>query len=120
MEIVSLEQKREEDKWFIDPESGVRMHKDLWYIVSDSGSAYHSTGFVDQYAARGWLAKSAYASVGNDPRKVGVGHWNPNSRELVNMANEANIIRAACLWAYWQVECPEFFSECQKDMGRFT
>lgn len=44
---------------FRDPSTGIEMSPDLWYIVSDSGSAYTSEGFDCVSEATDWMRQHA-------------------------------------------------------------
>lgn len=83
---------------FIEPGSGLTMNLDEWYILSDSGSAYSSTGWNSaENAVRAALDLTEYAL---SPEDVSV--WCPiNPANGVEDANVANVVRGLDLLIFW-------------------
>ena len=57
---------------FVEPESGVLMQLNRWYVLSDSGSCYEAEGFYSQQAALNWATSPEVCKrFGIEPEWVG-------------------------------------------------
>jgi len=100
---------------FVEPECGVQMRTDRWYLLSDSGSAYTSTGFCSVADAVAFTQRedfvalygAAHACV---PTYSGSAGW--------SAMDACNVLSGRDLRHFWRKQDPECFNIAQQRPAR--
>lgn len=86
---------------FIEPGSGYEMQIGKFYILSDSGSAYSSTGFDSAESAVDYINGPDFISTYGPDVEVSVPAYDPVKHEWNNDWSEANVLSASDLQDFW-------------------
>lgn len=91
--------------FFVEPGSGLRMQRDRWYILSDSGAAYASTGFESAEAARVWFSSPAAVQLYGGELKLAEPSYLPYTEGGTagwdDRWEAANVLFAGDLFNFW-------------------
>jgi hypothetical protein len=91
--------------FFVEEGTGMTMDRSLWYIISDSGSAYCPNGFASRGEALEYVHSEEF-QTGYGPTyvsDVSLVSWNAEARDwLIAPIAAINIVLAEDLWAFWQ------------------
>lgn len=83
---------------FKEPGSGLWMplDGDVWYLLSDSGSAYSAGGFLD------WESAYRAALALMPASEVGLPLWRPGTSDWDNNWHACNVLCSSHLYAFWR------------------
>lgn len=101
---------------FFDVGTGIRMEPGLWYVISDSGSAYTSEGFSTPTDAQHWIWTHA-AEYGIPLSDVGVPAF-IDATEGWQTMRSANIVLGSHCRDFFQVNDPEGWALMNPSGGR--
>lgn len=109
-EIVRLTNER-----FYEPGSGIEMHLGRWYIISDSGSAYHPHGFHSVgNALHYWYAiEREYRSAIDGAIELNIPAYGGAHKGWTDL-ELANLFLADHLLDFWLNTDREYFFEVQR------
>ena len=96
---------------FKEPGSGIRMRTDRWYVVSDSGSAYLSSGFTDPENAKLW-AQSPFVQREYGGRvELFMPRWDGPGVGYLDAFDAVNLVSGAHMLDFWKMNDPEYLRE---------
>ena len=96
---------------FVEPGTGLKMRTDRWYIISDSGSFYISTGFTCPENALLW-AKAPFVQRQFGGRlELFQPRWNGPGLGYLDDFEAANVVCGAHLLDFWRSQDPESLRE---------
>ena len=101
-----------EPETFLEPGTGLRMRKDRWYIISDSGSYYSTQGFEHPRDAVGWIENFTRKEFELPATEPSVPVYNPISKSWLEMSG-CNIVYGLDMFEFWQDSDAEIFNEAQ-------
>lgn len=85
---------------FKEPGSGLWMplEADVWYLLSDSGSAYSPHGFPS------WEHAKEYAQTALEVHRddISVPMWRPATSDWNDDWSVCNVLCSSCLYAFWR------------------
>lgn len=96
----------EDPPTFVEPGTGLRMKRNLWYILSDSGSLYSQEGYGTPTEARLWVLNAKQYGLTEDEVTE---HWTASGNDPMPEPNLCNIVKAESLRDFWLANDREYY-----------